>query len=85
MPVKLAHVRMCAAMEARLAENEKALDACVRQYGGVSWESYRTLNPTANMLHAPPLPAGTVDAADFIKTVAEQERVEGIAKRARPV
>ena len=63
-----------------MSQTEDALDACVRQYGGMSWESYRTqcMNQRANMLLAPPLPSGTVDACDFLKAVAEQEHLVGI-------
>ena len=66
--------------EAKWAETEGALDACVRQYGGASWESYRAqcMNQRANMLLAPPLPSGTMDACDFLKAVAEQEHLVSI-------
>lgn len=62
-------------IEEGMQKNDEEIEACLQLYVGMSWGEYvKSFEGVYTMdLTKPPLPPGTVDAAEFLKTVTEKE------------
>jgi len=65
------HMATLADIEEGMRKNDGEIETCLQLYTGMSWCEYS--QSTGIDINLPTVPAGMMDAADFLKTVTEKE------------